>query len=252
MAILASLLSPSLKKTMNAARELTCKNNLKVMGVALSYITDSGPPGRTSSSGDGDNTSFSWKMEGRLPYVRAADPNGEYHYWYSVLGKEMGLFEDSAVGGRQRKPEPMSIKKDPGFRCPSADEQITWESRHFSYGYNMYLGLDGYRHTQPRIYAKLLNEIKNPNKLVTIADMEEHPGKIKGVDVLFGNSMIWPAGRPKDGEEARWHTTTQVGVRHDLGANYVFLDGHVEHILLETINFAVPTYFSDGNEINWR
>lgn len=247
LALLASLLSPSLKKTMNAARELMCKNNLKVQGLTLAAVVETGPPGRPSASQNGDNSTFTEHMIGRFPYVRAAHVNGTYHHWFSVLGKEMGYFEDSSWMGRYRLPEPMSIAKAPEFRCPSADEQITWSLGKFSYGYNPYLGRDGYRWTKPLTPAKQYNDISFPHKLITIADMDEfkHP---RNPDVVVGAYFIWPGGRLKNGKPAKWHTSTQIGVRHNYGPNNLFLDGHVEHLLFETINLNVPKYLSDNDE----
>lgn len=250
LALLASLLSPSLQKTMNAARELTCKNNLKGQGIALSTVVEIGPPGRTSASYNGDNSSFTENMEGRFPYTRAAHIDGSYHHWFSVLGKEMGYFENSGRGGRKRLPEPMSVAKAQEFRCPSADEQINWNVGKFSYGYNGYLGRDGYKHTKPLNEAKLISDISMPHKLIAVADMDEFKPKSQP-GVVYGGYFIWPGGRLRNGTPAKWHTNGQIGTRHNYGSNNLFVDGHVEYLPFEVINNNVPKYLTE-DDISFR
>lgn len=246
MVLLASILSPSLQKTLNAAKELTCKNNLKSQGIALAYTIETGPPGRPNASHRRDFSSYTINMEGYLPYVRSISPDGALHFWYSVLGKEMGYFKDSGWRNRRQNPEPMATAKAPEFRCPSADEQINWNLGKFSYGYNMYLGRDDGPHRDIQQPARLFSEISFPHKLIAIADMEEYKPQ-KDPSNVIGSYFIWPGGRHKNGTEAKWHTTTRIGIRHNYGSNNLFLDGHVEHLPYETINYNIPKYLSDND-----
>jgi len=86
--ILASLLMPSLKKSLNAARELGCKSNLRQVGLACTaYMNDNGAMVVNGSHANTENRSWGWLL-GDTGYVEYTGSNG----WEAV-----GIFNCPAV-----------------------------------------------------------------------------------------------------------------------------------------------------------
>jgi prepilin-type N-terminal cleavage/methylation domain-containing protein/prepilin-type processing-associated H-X9-DG protein len=233
IALLVSLLSVGVGRAVERARQAACMSNLRQQGIALLSVVDPGPPGRTGSSGDGDFSQFTLNMHGRLPYSRATGPDGTLYYWYAVLAKEMGLIDDAGYSSSR---DAFADARPKVFRCPSAHRNIGYSAGRSSYGYNAYLGLEGFSWTRPRVVAKNLFSIRKPSQLVVIADKEE----AVSADGVVSNWLLWST----NGDA--WHTLSAPGTRHKDGANCLFLDGHVQHVPFSVLTENISEYFFDG------
>ncbi len=110
IAILASFLLPAMKKTQEMAKSISCKNNLKQLGVCMANYEN---------------------MYRVLPRPGGTDPYGAYYYWTSRL-YQAGLLEvtqSNYWGGY--------YSNCPLLRCPSNTESMTISS----YGFNFFLGM---------------------------------------------------------------------------------------------------------------
>lgn len=193
-AILLSLLQPALLNTLKKSEVVTCKNNLKQLGLTtFTYVDD---------------------HNGRLP------PRS-----FGSVGTWLLKLHETATGETitdKRKFNPFSTM----FECPTAQKENTeaWRYLEGGYGYNHNAGDFAVLQRRPLIWedqTKLLSDIQKPHETVLIGDDKD--AELNKRTSYFNTQLLpYTYVRNRDGNRR---------IRHDLFANYFWADGHTEEVL---------------------
>lgn len=225
IAILASLLIPSLSRAKQASHSARCKSNLRQIGLALDMYTSENRyyPGAPTPL-NFNNTANSWAT------------------WGYLLGKQMGMTWTSGVF------------QCPGYKGPTASSTLSQPdylpADGGSYGYNGWgitssrsrpsnqLGL-GYNGFQTAV-----SSVRVPSDMLAIGDaylfwstagaIEDTMFHLQGREVFVGQALLgWEYGR-----NPIWKTEAVLRAfqdRHRAVFNNAFCDGHVEGIPFERL-----------------
>ncbi|MCX6886357.1 MAG: prepilin-type N-terminal cleavage/methylation domain-containing protein [Verrucomicrobiota bacterium] len=196
IAILASLLLPSLSKGQQSAKRIKCVSNLHQLSLAQSLYWD-----------EFNGSCFRWK---------AGDTNGGQLFWFGWMGGgEEGTREFDASQGALHA----YLKNTTVSLCPGFDYFLPWVKLKaagfsFGYGYNWFLS------APPGSPLIRVSNIPNPSGLVLFGDAAQI------------NTWQAPASRSNPMLEEWYYldsSTTQPNghFRHSQRANAVYLDGHV-------------------------
>lgn len=201
IAILAAILLPALQNAKSKARTSVCVGNTKQLGYAFFlYNSD---------------------YDDRIPFPhRNATSNGQSYSWWNLLGEEdpyeSAVPARSASGYIKYKTDDFGSSSD-SFKCPES-VQINpprKEKDRFSAHYGMNRNFEPSSATVP---PKRLTEINKPEKTINIGD-----GYLFGPDYYFSN-YINDAYRPYV-----WDRYQNGFNCHGIGANFIFLDQHVDY-----------------------
>jgi len=214
IALLASLLLPTLARGKSKAQSTSCLHNLKQLQLAwLNYIhenDDRFPPNISRKIGfDQINV----VVDGRVPWV-LGNPK---------LDTNAANIEAGAIFKH--------VASANVFRCP-ADKSAVVEQpsirRTRSYSLKSGLNMDALSDTaldtvnDSDVNLRKLSQLMNPGPSLTWVFLDEHPISID--DGIFGFQVPKP---PSPGH--MWIWGAYPGDRHDNGANISFADGHVEY-----------------------
>jgi prepilin-type N-terminal cleavage/methylation domain-containing protein len=249
--ILSSLLTPSLGKMLDRGKELQCANNLKALNTAIMFYID-------------DNT--------RFPHTYAYDDhrgNQRFVSYDSVLamggydGRQLTL--DEANMGRPFGME-RSVHPDMNgdiYQCPN-DTVAGYEGRTSNSFFRTY-GLNGHAAILSYKYGKLtVAEMDENMELGIVAWSKDHYSEGWGAiltNVPHPSETIMMSEKPSAGFlgnqywghihdnsdtlESGMSTWTLNNTRyHNLGYNYLMIDGSYQNLLPEET--ADPTYPVDG------
>jgi prepilin-type N-terminal cleavage/methylation domain-containing protein/prepilin-type processing-associated H-X9-DG protein len=196
IAILAGLLLPALSKAKAAGLSAVCKSNLRQLGIALNLYT------------------------GEYQKYPLAAVNEQ-----TVAGTVVSLWDGKLLA--------LASSNRDVFVCPAYKKAPKWTNNvrqplpNSSYGYNTAgtgrypttgasLGLDGGSDTMNLSKATYLleSQVKVPSDMIAVADAQPKSGGAdRDQDDLFPVNLLAELINP----------------RHDLGANIVFCDAHVEY-----------------------
>lgn len=277
LAILVSLLMPSLNKSLRAAKSLTCMNNLKDLGAATSHHMDDNDD-RLPPESYNINTN-----SGAQPPAGLEEHHLGRRVWYSELNLGIYLFLDeeppSDDGGSFSWDSDYANHK--AYNCPSGKysdateypmsywvntENITYLSNKTISSHRR-LWADNwtaYRYNNSGHYEEFtttsIHEIHNPSELISMMDCaQDSDGKnnrgaagllraprytdLTGLTdpVPSGKyfSPLFPASQNLVDSES---THNSYDFRHDLSINVVFVDGHVS----QELNGALPVAYVRG------
>lgn len=208
IAVLISILLPSLAKARQAALAVSCMSQQRQMGQALMLY---------AQGNQGVFPVFSFQND---------QPPKAVHWWpawYHLLHAELGgaPYTDYDVPGRPffgNNPPPI-------FNCPAssrdADVVLFWGvfAQHITYGVNGFLWSEMYttNATPPApmwYHLSKISQVKNASECAYIMEMPVG----SGANVLWTNFYGW------DGDPVR------VGYIHSGKRNVLYVDGHVEPI----------------------
>lgn len=234
VALLMSILIPSLRKARDQARNVVCVANMKQLGVALRMYLDDydGKTHTTPNQGLWDNA---W--EGGTT-VTEYGPNDPYAYW-----------------GIAYKPYSRSEKI---FRCPSTIRNDDWPENGWGIMYQEYFRYASYGLNGHVADKKIDHAFKKHDEMIVFQDhIEQKLGTDDQIDTdLFcttpGRNVNLYQWRPaKEGGEGwvdtHWqgHDTVRECFRHSGASNTCWLDGHVSAIK-ESLGEDVPRYWYSG------
>ena len=198
IAILAAMLLPALAKAKQKALAIACVSNEKQIGVGFQMTIEDGSPVFGA---------------GYFPGKAGIDDAGNNFTWFSIVAKNIGMkpLEAKNVEWNDFLTNGVGV-----FTCPSTNPKYRGSSvMTNSYGYNYYyLGGWHYPGMGPETPGDLssvrtkLSSIKQPSAALVICDSNE--------DGVF-DSEVWP-----------WWAPDAPGRRHNLSANVLYADWHVE------------------------
>lgn len=196
IAILASLLLPSLNKARERARAITCNSNVRQCGLAMhSYADD---------------------YAGRLPELQPQGTDTQYtENWVRVLArlnytKTKVYFCDSIANytkyGSSQPSYADTLQKHASLNNPGNG----WRYLYISYGYNRRMG--GYDYWGGYVGTAQISSIKVPSHKLLLAD---------AFCATYGSYHIF-----------MYYTSWgQIHERHSGAANIVWADGHTESLV---------------------
>jgi len=205
--VLAAILIPTVNRSLQRGKRVTCQNNLRQMGTGLLLIAQSESP---------------ISDIGTLPRHGGVNPINSLNYtWFGLLANELGF------ANRTEPPlhaDTLIDEKPSLFFCPTADRAIAgWEKENFSYGYNVPMG------------AFRLSKIGGSNFPGLVGDSHGDGLKDGKRDYAIEvNNDVSGTPRPP-------------GTRHAGGGNVVFVDGRVEwQTFTNLIHKSGPFYVGFG------
>ncbi len=196
VALLASLLLPSLSRSKMSARRIECLNNLRQMGVAASIYVD--------------------ERSGFYPVAYFSTEIAGVTYSYA--------WDFTTIPGNPNRVIPGILWQSQGDRqihqCPSFEGKANWLADPYTgYNYNTsYIGHGQYESVPEPARA---SAVQHPSKTILFGDGQYSSGANKFM------RAPWP--NPGDSSfSGRWAGTQ--GFRHIGRSNGVFCDGHAESL----------------------
>ncbi|MDB5326505.1 MAG: N-terminal cleavage protein [Phycisphaerales bacterium] len=201
IAVLISILLPSLNKARAMARTAVCMSNLRVLGQATAMYVN--------------------EKKGFLPYPTTTF--GEESLWYNCLDRYLAGREDKSrtgvAAGRMYTPYKQCVvwNSFDGNRTGQGQDGLREYAKTYKWNSNL-------RHNNPYSYAKI-TEVPQSSNFVMIAD---------GISLDQVGNIIsqYDSGQLSIGINDQ--NDTGVAVRHNGGANICFVDGHAENVRLKT------------------
>jgi len=208
IAILASLLLPSLARARNTAKRISCVSNLKQIGTGMAMYV-----------GENDDT---------IPYACINDGSTKQTTWDQLLAIQMGL--------------PTVTLSKPGYSTTTTSNSVPVPNVFVCPG-DRYL--PRYNNCAPRSYSRVifdnltydtagklcyqtgikLNTIKNSSQKFIIIEFH-HIGNIRN-----NNSKVYSNNYNFLNPTSTWTDSPYIGMYHSGTANYLFCDFHVENLL---------------------
>jgi len=208
IATLAAMLLPALSSAREKTRSVSCINNLKQFGAAVSLYAD-------------DNDDFNtWAYTDVHPTTGNAVDMG----FHIILGGYMGYANvrndwDAVLGTI-----PHHVNQS--FLCPSLPVESTRQSGGWKIAYTAnrthYGGthsIFGYRQKTNNYLPWLLSRLRRPSEIMGIAD---------GRDSVFVGATQW-GGITDPVLFDSVSSSARIPQRHSGGCNVVFMDGHTEY-----------------------
>jgi prepilin-type N-terminal cleavage/methylation domain-containing protein/prepilin-type processing-associated H-X9-DG protein len=233
IALLVSILLPSLTKARDHARSAVCLGNLHRLGHALVFYTDAYralPPFRLNNVHDGS----SW-----VPYVNRYGRQAPRWQWFFDYGLGPVISPDGVASGSD------DMTND-YFLCPSVKGEFERNIRNGAYGYNyQYLGnsREDPAGTTWRNWPVRIDRLKQLGRTVAVADS-------RGADLPHGkHSYSLDPPRlatevnadkhgPKAGSDGEYGHSP-VEMRHSTRGNVLFVDGHADPMRLGALGYAL-------------
>jgi len=235
IAILAAMLLPALAKAREKAREISCKNNLKTLGLAANMYPN-------------ENNGSLFPFD--TPHPGLGGAATAVCRWYEWLGCENYLGDRSNksffYSGANRTGWYM-----PSIICPSdpngsSPKGVLWANRptFVSYGYNLYINSlpDGKfnRNAAKPSSGTLLghqSQVKNPSTIAAFADTWKY---------FVNNPSTGELGAFEAGQlRSPTYGNVRTNGAHGKSRSVCFVDGHVES------QSAIPCYTGSDSENTW-
>ena len=209
IAILASMLLPALAKARAKARDISCINNLKQIGIYMALYVDTNNDQFPKYAGNNLNSKQCWNQAYRwqdaLYAISAGKAIEKFGHWYT------DGFTNTEIHARESKPRGV-------FACPAQRkmmplDQGTYKGVCGHYGINGYIS--NYENTADWYVTRValtITKVKEPSGRMAVCDMASE--NASGV-----NASI----------ETRSGMANDMGyLRHNAGLNNLYVDGHCD------------------------
>jgi len=223
IAILAGMLLPALNSVREKARELSCMNNQKQLGLAMAQYTSAHNDWLVPVwNGEGSEYSVDIKYRmwiGMLCGYNENTPNSVAAFAASGLyGVAWGCSSPRRIGQ---------------FSCPSDPKLLLWASNITNYHLNAYLhggAINSFGEKAGN--SRKITQVSMPSQSVSLAE------GIKGSEIFLFGEDYSGSGSPR----------TINYTRHASKANFLFIDGHVTSLHYAKA-MATPGYDGTADRI---
>jgi len=218
IALLVSILLPSLSKARELARDVVCRTNLKGLGLALLFYADAG--------------------NGLMPRHNDWDNDPDVHpSWVDRLVPYVGSGAEDALGLSERADQARSL-----FLCPSnmIDETYIYTEtypKRVNYGFNKHAFPEGWDSTISPDVKIGSGVLAMPSKVIVLGDggLQYAWLDIMATTDLAQSHSWWPwLGVDESAQD--WFFPW---LHNNKGQNFAFADGHVERILQGDVTFEM-------------
>lgn len=202
IAILAAMLLPALSQAREKARQAVCSNNLRQLGLAFAmYLQES---------------------DENFPWCAIREGNDWNEQWSYTLPNQYNLFPDPVESNKINPSSPMWCPSARTNTIPAGWTNCYWYT---SYGYPIHsvtvgatthVALGGHTTIITSISPRRLPEVKSPSLVCMLVDMGLCEGYGTTIDGACRLVLV-----------AAYNTISD---RHSGGANFLFVDGHVEWV----------------------
>lgn len=233
IALLVSILIPTLNKARESANTIKCASNLRQLGLAVSMYVNA--------------------TKGWLPYPTTT--YGEASLWFNAvdpyLGAKANENRGGVAGGRSYKTYKQCVVFEAFEGDQTTGNQNDTKEFARTYKWNSYLR----RNNAPRrpnptnpantttyIHAKV-TDVRRPTDFVMIGD-----GLSLDTTGMVGN--VYESGQFS--MEVNDATEATPALRHKGGANILFVDGHVQHMVLRTKDKTLRSPLASVKVKTWQ
>jgi prepilin-type processing-associated H-X9-DG protein len=217
IAILASMLLPSLTKAKDQARRISCTSNLKQIAASTTMYVDS----------NDDIIPFLYNPGNAALYMDF----GIKGRWYVLLAR------DGYIPGNELDPYQIDTQAASVINCPSESFRPPADSLAGAWGYAHYFAPSpiaaAHGVADGEVDFMRLGRVVKPVRKVWLADTRPNYSWL--------NSYTTEVNDPYYGIGVA-HSVAQLWLRHRSGANHLFLDGHVAHLNVTTIAGDLEIY----------
>jgi len=246
MALLISILLPSLSKSRQQAKSLLCLSHLRELShgwhMYADDFNDFSLPGRFFKVSGGTDNPANWYDVGNGLKYRPR--------WVAAMGKYVGVFAFN-------KPSTSDDRQDYDnvvYQCPAVPEWT--DERNYAYGYNLQF-LGNARRTNDQFHNFPVNRSRIRNFAGTVLGgdsmgtaaalpkRDRLPYSNSGKDFAELGNHGWALDPPRltansdRGTGDPGSPRTAVDPRHINRANVIFCDGHGEHVLPQAIGYSL-------------
>jgi len=261
IAILIGLLLPAVQKVREAAARSSCQNNLKQIGLALQNYHDTKL--RIPGAGNNTNRPYNWSAQFQiLPYMEESAM-----YNFAIINTNTGTEAGTTTIGGNAVTEVTTLVKN--FICPArarpgfANAGSNWPNVYgpipdYALNAAAYMGGQGFNYdnmpSSPKITLAVVTNINGTSNTIYIGEKSVDPNDYNNQCSCNWDEDIFSGGY---GGENRWGNTIQKdqsngiggssqtndwGSNHATGAQFVFLDGHVQMVPFTYSQTAIFDY----------
>ena len=255
IALLISILLPSLNRARASGREVVCQNNLRQFGIGTGLYVSAASGKLPFDGGDGDS--------GSTPVGRWSDTS----LWFNAIPQQLNQISydqmqvDARDGG---EPLPPGNGKPSVFLCPEADQAIGHPTKDTVVdGYFQMYGAedDGTVTARPQFIcyaynsklisgndpAPSIGRIRGSSEVVLLTEKRTVAGEVTADDDAYYQSQGGQAGRLTSRDigrlKADWQRYTTRHFSLDAkrrGGNLLFVDGHVARASMRDVLTSSP------------